>query len=179
MSEWTESRIATLRRLWGLGWTASTIARELGGVTRNAVMGKAHRLGLTGRPSPIKSRDPAATEGKRQASRLRSHGKNRQQQRHAMQAAIAKSDRTASQRAAQLNGHAAEPVKVTTVTNQPNVPARLSRDCCAWPIGDPKVAGFHFCQAKPVRPGSAYCEPHYQRSIAPRQPESRAESEAA
>src|SRR5215510_15212944 len=52
--EWTEQRIEMLRRLWGQGQTASQIAVALGGVTRNAVIGKAHRLGLTGRPSPIK-----------------------------------------------------------------------------------------------------------------------------
>ena len=56
--EWTEQRIEMLRRLWGQGQTASQIAVALGGVTRNAVIGKAHRLGLTGRPSPIK-RDAA------------------------------------------------------------------------------------------------------------------------
>ena len=54
--EWTEQRIEMLRRLWGQGQTASQIAVALGGVTRNAVIGKAHRLGLTGRPSPINSR---------------------------------------------------------------------------------------------------------------------------
>src|SRR5262252_4488543 len=52
--EWTEQRIEILRKLWGQGQTASQIAVALGGVTRNAVIGKAHRLGLTGRPSPIK-----------------------------------------------------------------------------------------------------------------------------
>src|SRR5688572_32584051 len=52
--EWTEQRIEMLRRLWGQGQTASQIAVALGAVTRNAVIGKAHRLGLTGRPSPIK-----------------------------------------------------------------------------------------------------------------------------
>jgi hypothetical protein len=51
--EWTEQRIEMLRRLWGQGQTASQIAAALGGVTRNAVIGKAHRLGLTGRPSPF------------------------------------------------------------------------------------------------------------------------------
>ncbi len=58
--EWTEQRIEMLRRLWGQGQTASQIAVALGGVTRNAVIGKAHRLGLTGRPSPIK-RDASGT----------------------------------------------------------------------------------------------------------------------
>ncbi|WP_170005652.1 GcrA family cell cycle regulator [Pseudopontixanthobacter vadosimaris] len=52
---WTEERIATLKKLWEGGNTASQIAEELGGVSRNAVIGKAHRLGLKSRPSPVKA----------------------------------------------------------------------------------------------------------------------------
>jgi GcrA cell cycle regulator len=51
---WTDERIATLKRMWEGGATASEIAAELGGVSRNAVIGKAHRLGLKARPSPVK-----------------------------------------------------------------------------------------------------------------------------
>ncbi|MGB7406032.1 MAG: GcrA family cell cycle regulator [Pacificimonas sp.] len=52
---WTEDRIETLRKLWEEGHPASKIAEELGGVSRNAVIGKAHRLGLEKRPSPVKT----------------------------------------------------------------------------------------------------------------------------
>ncbi|MDP6389717.1 MAG: GcrA family cell cycle regulator [Alphaproteobacteria bacterium] len=52
--EWTEARVERLRDLWNGGLSASQIAAELGDVTRNAVIGKAHRLGLSSRPSPIK-----------------------------------------------------------------------------------------------------------------------------
>src|SRR3546814_20763224 len=55
---WTEERIATLTKMWEGGATASQIADELGGVSRNAVIGKAHRLGLKARPSPVKANDP-------------------------------------------------------------------------------------------------------------------------
>ncbi len=54
---WTEERIATLAKMWESGMTASQIAEELGGISRNAVIGKAHRLGLQSRPSPVKSND--------------------------------------------------------------------------------------------------------------------------
>lgn len=54
---WTDERIATLKKLWEGGSTASQIAEELGGVSRNAVIGKAHRLGLKSRPSPVKAND--------------------------------------------------------------------------------------------------------------------------
>ena len=52
---WTDERIERLRAMWADGSTASQIAEDLGGVTRNAVIGKAHRLGLESRPSPVKS----------------------------------------------------------------------------------------------------------------------------
>lgn len=54
---WTDERIATLRKMWEGGATASEIATELGGVSRNAVIGKAHRLGLKARPSPVKANE--------------------------------------------------------------------------------------------------------------------------
>ena len=57
---WTDERIDQLRRLWESGLTASQIAEQLGGVSRNAVIGKAHRLGLQSRPSPVKAGEPAA-----------------------------------------------------------------------------------------------------------------------
>ena len=52
--EWTEARVDELKRLWEDGLSASQIAERLGDITRNAVIGKAHRLGLSARPSPIK-----------------------------------------------------------------------------------------------------------------------------
>ncbi|GAA0321167.1 GcrA family cell cycle regulator [Sphingomonas oligophenolica] len=57
---WTDERIDTLRKMWEAGQTASQIAEELGGVSRNAVIGKAHRLGLQSRPSPVKPNEPDA-----------------------------------------------------------------------------------------------------------------------
>ena len=56
---WTDERIERLRELWTKGMTASQIAEDLGGVSRNAVIGKAHRLDLQSRPSPVKANDAA------------------------------------------------------------------------------------------------------------------------
>jgi GcrA cell cycle regulator len=73
---WTEERIATLKRMWESGATASEIAAELGGVSRNAVIGKAHRLGLKARPSPVKAKEKkkAATAKKPEAPIAQSDG---------------------------------------------------------------------------------------------------------
>ncbi|MFM2045747.1 MAG: putative GcrA cell cycle regulator [Pseudomonadota bacterium] len=57
LMSWTDERVEKLRELWGRGMSASEIADVLGNVTRNAVIGKAHRLGLSGRPSPIKKKE--------------------------------------------------------------------------------------------------------------------------
>lgn len=64
---WTEERIATLQKMWEGGSTASQIAEELGGVSRNAVIGKAHRLGLKSRPSPVKANEKQAAAKKKPA----------------------------------------------------------------------------------------------------------------
>ena len=62
---WTDERIATLKKMWEGGSTASQIADELGGVSRNAVIGKAHRLGLKSRPSPVKANEKKKTAKKK------------------------------------------------------------------------------------------------------------------
>ncbi|WP_294288688.1 GcrA family cell cycle regulator [uncultured Sphingomonas sp.] len=64
---WTDERIETLKTMWEGGQTASQIAEALGGVSRNAVIGKAHRLGLQSRPSPVKANDPAEAKAKAKA----------------------------------------------------------------------------------------------------------------
>ena len=61
---WTDERIATLKKMWEGGATASQIADELGGVSRNAVIGKAHRLGLKARPSPVKANEVPKVKAK-------------------------------------------------------------------------------------------------------------------
>ncbi|MEQ8411120.1 MAG: GcrA family cell cycle regulator [Erythrobacter sp.] len=66
---WTDERIATLKKMWESGATASQIADELGGVSRNAVIGKAHRLGLKSRPSPVKANDKKKPAPKKQAAK--------------------------------------------------------------------------------------------------------------
>lgn len=62
---WTDDRIATLKKMWEAGATASQIAEKLGEVSRNAVIGKAHRLGLKSRPSPVKANDKKAKAEKK------------------------------------------------------------------------------------------------------------------
>lgn len=64
---WTDERIETLKAMWEAGQTASQIAEALGGVSRNAVIGKAHRLELQSRPSPVRSNEPAVVPAEPEA----------------------------------------------------------------------------------------------------------------
>jgi GcrA cell cycle regulator len=136
--EWTEERIEALRSLWMQGLTASQIAERLGGISRNAVIGKAHRLGLSARPSPIK-REAGA--------------KPVPMPRPAARAALPQGE---SAPAPAIAAPAPQPDLTPKTTGQ--APAGSSKGCM-WPIGDPKQPGFHFCGA-PSEPGRPYCSQH-------------------
>jgi GcrA cell cycle regulator len=158
--EWTEQRIEMLRRLWGQGQTASQIAVALGGVTRNAVIGKAHRLGLTGRPSPIKRDASGTATPKRRPVPRRALQPQPRPMMQSMQRAMPAQSQDGS----------------GVVSNPPPAPREQSRSyparahggvkSCSWPMGDPKQPGFHFC-GEPSEPGRPYCSSHchqaYQR----------------
>lgn len=153
--EWTEQRVEILRQLWGQGQTASQIAAILGGVTRNAVIGKAHRLGLTARPSPIKRDASKPVEAKRRVA-----------------PSIAMPKPQPILRGAVLPSHAKiEERRPDPNLNRPSMTARFGKNIagrasCSWPIGDPKTADFHFC-GETNEPGRPYCSTHcaqaYQR----------------
>jgi GcrA cell cycle regulator len=138
---WTDDRVQQLKTLWAEGHSAAAIAGQLGQTTRNAVIGKIHRLGLGGRrktQGPRKPRRPVApaTPRRRTVSVSRV-------QRVAMTA-----DNIATV-LAKLGPAPEPPVTVQTLTV----------DTCRWPEGDPATPGFHFCGRKSAAPGS-YCGPH-------------------
>ncbi len=136
---WTDERIAQLKAGWEGGMTASQIAEQLGEVTRNAVIGKAHRLGLESRPSPVK-----AVEGETETAAAAAP---------AAPAATAAAPATApapraAPRAPRVNGKAAR----TTLLD-------LNEKICKWPIGHPGETDFHFC-GKPSQASFPYCTEH-------------------
>ncbi|QXQ06023.1 GcrA cell cycle regulator [Sphingosinicellaceae bacterium] len=143
---WTDARIDLLRNSWEQGMTASQIAELLGeGVTRNAVIGKAHRLGLQSRPSPVKGGEAAIAE------------------------VIASSVATpVASSSAAPSPAAPRPVPVAVIKKPRPLtnakPARttlldLSEKVCKWPIGHPGDTDFHFC-GKPSATGFPYCMEH-------------------
>ncbi len=143
---WTDDRVELLTKLWADGLSASQIAKELGGVTRNAVIGKVHRLGLSGRAKAPSSaakrakRVPRANGYATRQSRATSRGNGRKNP------AIATVSRTAIEDLV-----APEPKKIDLV--------ELSDKRCKWPYGDPATDDFYFCghASKDEQP---YCEYH-------------------
>lgn len=149
---WTDDRVERLKKLWNDGLSASQIAAELaGGVTRNAVIGKVHRLGLSGR---AKSPNRTAARPKRTAA---ASGFN------------ARPGRTAGR--VQANGKKISALVPATAAGpqiRQELPApdplkleltQLTEVTCKWPIGDPAQEDFFFCGHR-CKEGSPYCDFH-------------------
>ncbi|GAD58083.1 LOW QUALITY PROTEIN: gcrA cell cycle regulator [Brevundimonas abyssalis TAR-001] len=146
---WTEDRVGALKKLWLEGQSASQIAKQLGGgVTRNAVIGKVHRLGLSGRAAPSQ---PARTTFR--APRPRPAQPRR---------------RAASRRPSR----ALRPCRRTPPAPRiPDMPGTatvltLGAHMCKWPIGDPTSSDFSFCGRRSDE-GATYCVEHAKLAYQP------------
>ena len=186
---WTDERIERLKKMWADGATASQIADELGGVSRNAVIGKAHRLGLEQRPSPVKpgeEKEKKATAASPPAA--------------APKSATPRADAPAPRAAPTAPVVTGAPQRPTPPDNMqyrsigpggfirqgpgeqqapiPPAPPRrlvpakpspevadktglldLNDRICKWPIGHPGEPDFHFC-GQQANPGFPYCVQH-------------------
>jgi len=183
---WTEERIERLKAMWAEGATASEIADKLGGVSRNAVIGKAHRLGLEARPSPVKPGE----EKEHSAAAARPS----KQEAAAAPRPAAKPEPQAQQRAPQpqpqrpqqegvqyrsvgpggfiRQGPGDQQAPIPPAPPRRLIPAKPSPEVadktslldlndriCKWPMGHPGEPDFHFCGA-PANPGYPYCVAH-------------------
>ena len=140
--DWTEETIARLRALWAEGHSTAEIGRRMG-ISKNAVVGKAHRLQLTARPSPIRRGD----EAPRRPAPAR---------RPAPTPAAAEPPQ--GRLAERLEERPASPPLRAVV--QPTRSAARSMPCC-WPIGEPGNPDFRFCD-EPAIAGKPYCDAHAQ-----------------
>lgn len=177
---WTDERVETLKRMWSEGQSASQIAKELGGVTRNAVIGKVHRLGLSNRV--------AGTSAETEAEPEVVAPPDPEPRREPPEPVHAAAPPPEPVRAA-----AAAPAPVVPITRKAIIPAgqplppqpalneispealasvrevekrarkitlmELTERTCKWPIGDPATDDFWFC-GLPSQPGKPYCEAH-------------------
>ncbi len=184
---WTEERVELLKKMWAEGQSASQIAKALGGVTRNAVIGKVHRLGLSNRTggggaAPVKPEQPRAAEPS-----VAEVGPEEIEDE-----AAPEPEASPAQPAPEPQPSAAV-VTIPVPTRKPIVPAgqplppqpsaneispealasqrevekkarklslmELTERTCKWPIGDPATSNFWFC-GLPVQHGKPYCEAH-------------------
>lgn len=153
---WTDERVAMLKQLWGEGKTAAEIAKILGGVTRNAVIGKAHRLKLSGRVSPIQQNTRPETVISRSRSASASH--------------MTSTAVSASVEARPMRALARELETPVAPRVEEYVPGKivklveLKERMCRWPIGDPKDEKFGFCGCE-AHPDLPYCDYHAKQAF--------------
>jgi len=175
---WTDERVEQLKTLWIGGASASQIAKELGGVTRNAVIGKVHRLGLSsrnqGKPDTTEktAAKPAPVEEVAAAPEPVAEAPVREVKMPEPEAEkTAKTeDKTAADADLPVPASASEGMVTIPSENQVDISeidreARklglmdLTERTCKWPIGDPSRGEFYFC-GHPVVPGKPYCKGH-------------------
>lgn len=172
---WTDERVEILKRLWGDGQSASQIAKELGGVTRNAVIGKVHRLGLSNRTAAAAAEPaPAAAPASEAASNGAAAAEKPQEETvAAAEPAAAPAPVVPVRRAIipagqplppQPSANEISPEALARVSEVEKVARKLdlmelTEKTCKWPVGDPATSDFWFC-GLPVQPGKPYCEAH-------------------
>ncbi len=130
---WTEERVAKLKELWGKGKTASQIAEIIGGISRNSVIGKAHRLNLSAK---IKTR--AATSNQNFENSHQENNKIKRGRKSKFKSLIIEKD--------------FEP-------ENPKQLEELDENSCKWPIGHPDEKSFYFCGRSSLKDFS-YCKLH-------------------
>jgi GcrA cell cycle regulator len=154
---WTDERVERLKSLWLEGLSASQIAAELGGVTRNAVIGKVHRLGLSGRAKP---QSPRATTHQ---PRARSNGTGRSAPsapRPPRPMTIGNVALKTEARAEARPERAPAPeIEEGPITYERITILNLTEATCKWPVGDPGRPDFFFCGRKSDTSGP-YCGYH-------------------
>ena len=165
---WTEERVELLKKLWAEGLSASQIAGRLGGVTRNAVIGKVHRLGLAGR----------ATSSRSSAPRPRRTHVPRANRAPSLMFGTRGNTALKPQYEAKQDAEPAPLVELVIPLNERASIMTLKESMCRWPIGDPAEPEFHFCGRKKC--GTLpYCEHHARMAYQPVQARRREKRVAA
>jgi GcrA cell cycle regulator len=170
---WSDERVELLKRLWTEGQSASQIAKELGGVTRNAVIGKVHRLGLSNRAGPATSASPAPETPAPEAAAARPAPKPAAPAETAAEPEPEPAAPVSRAKAIipagrplppQPSANEIDPEALAKVSAIEKKAVRLSlmeltERTCKWPVGDPATDDFWFC-GLPSQTGKPYCEAH-------------------
>lgn len=151
---WTPERVDILKQLWKDGLTASQISKRLGGVTRNACIGKVRRLSLPFRGSGRPKYNPGASRSIATPRELKAR-RTQARARVSTVQELFKAEAYVS----------SSPELVIPINERKQLVDLTSSDCCS-PIGDPKEKDFHFC-GRPRVVGLPYCEHHARRNYQP------------
>ncbi|MFT6452022.1 MAG: GcrA cell cycle regulator [Halocynthiibacter sp.] len=175
---WTDERVELLKKMWGEGQSASQIAKELGGVTRNAVIGKVHRLGLSNRAgsagaaakpakpdAKAKPSSPAAAKAKPAAPRAEPKAEPAAPVAETRPVPIRRQIIPAGQplppqpSANEISPEALASVREVEKKAKKISLMELTERTCKWPVGDPATDDFWFCGLS-TQQGKPYCEAH-------------------
>ena len=170
---WTDGRVEILKKMWGEGQSASQIAKELGGVTRNAVIGKVHRLGLSNRAGSAGAKAAAKEKAPKAEAKKPAPAPAAKPQPKTESAAPPPQPKVAGRRAIIPAGQPLPPqpsaneispealAKVNEIEKKSKKIGlmELTERTCKWPVGDPATEDFWFC-GLPVKAGKPYCEAH-------------------
>jgi len=156
---WDEETIRLLRDLWAQGHSTAEIGRRLG-VSKNAIVGKAHRLELDARPSPIK-RDVVKPASERPLPCLRAGPTLPPLPSANVQAfsAMPAPSNLRPLRTAPVSPAPAAALAPRPVMPSPQIQSRRPAPSCCWPIGEPGTKSFRFCDGLSM-PGKPYCDQH-------------------
>jgi GcrA cell cycle regulator len=167
---WTDERVEVLKKMWGEGQSASQIAKELGGVTRNAVIGKVHRLGLSNRTGGATSAKAPAKEKVEKAAQkttqpvkeppVTASAEPAKKPVPIRRAIIPAGQPLPPQPSAnEISPEALASVREVEKKAKKISLMELTERTCKWPIGDPATDEFWFCGLS-VKAGKPYCEAH-------------------
>lgn len=158
---WTDDRVELLKKLWADGLSASQIAAQLGGVTRNAVIGKVHRLNLSGRAKP------ASTQARPRKARQTNAAPAAH--RHVAPRPIVQGNNAMKMQPSVAPRRTPVQVPfedlVVPISLKVSLLA-LNDQMCKWPLGDPGTEGFHFCGHRSFN-SLPYCEYHSRLAYQP------------
>ena len=167
---WTDERVEVLKKMWGEGQSASVIAKELGGVTRNAVIGKVHRLGLSNRVTSTTAKTGSAgkakveTKVKKVAPATPRKAVAAPENVRITPPAVRKIIPAGQPLPPQPSANEISPEALAKVSEIEKTAKRISlmeltEKTCKWPVGDPATEAFWFCGLS-VKVGKPYCEAH-------------------
>lgn len=161
---WTDEMVDQLREMWREGLTTGEIGRRLG-VSKNSIVGKVHRLGLSGRPSPIKKKeDPNAPQEITATKPIKEKSKETPIKEKTETKPIIKAEKAPAKEPEHKEKEVASAPKTEVHApshhhyGKTNL-TELDNHTCRWPLGDPKDENFYFC-GKKVRIGQTYCDEH-------------------